>query len=142
MRSEIGGREARHQYDEQVNRKHLLTRQDLRNITRAVRSYRHHRHSEDAISVDRIVSELSQESTPPVIAYKPQGSKHNNYPTLHESTFLLVLMTAYQSQLFAEFAHKVVCLDSTHKTNEYRFKLITLLVVDEFHRGKRPNIIT
>ena len=135
IRSEIGGREARHQYEEQVNRKHLVTRQDLRNITRAVRSYRHHRHSEDAISVDRIVAELSQESSSPVLVYKSQGSKHPDYSNLQDSTFLLVLMTAYQSQLFAEFGHKVVCLDSTHKTNEYRFKLITLLVVDEFHKG-------
>ena len=58
------------------------------------------------------------------------------HPTLQDDTFLLVIMTSYQSQLFEEFAYKVVCMDSTHKTNEYRFKLITLLVVDAFHKGR------
>ena len=51
VRSQIGGRAACHQYEERVNRKHFVTRQDLCNITRAVHSYSHHRHSEDAISV-------------------------------------------------------------------------------------------
>ena len=44
-------------------------------------------------------------------------------------------MTEFQAQLFEEFGSKVVCVDSTHKTNEYKFKLITLLVVDECHKG-------
>ena len=70
-----------------------------------------------------------------MIAYKCQGSQHPEYPTLQDDTFLLVLMTPYQSQLFEEFGEKVVCMDSTHMTNEYRFKLITLLVVDECHKG-------
>ena len=47
----------------------------------------------------------------------------------------IAIMTQYQAQLFQEFSYKIVCMDSTHKTNEYRFKLITLLVVDEFHKG-------
>ena len=136
IRSQIGGRATRHQYEERVSRKHFVTRQDLRNITRAVRSYSHHRHCEDAISVDRIVAELSQENPASVIAYKCQGSPHPEYPTLQDDTFLLVIMTSYQSQLFEEFAYKVVCMDSTHKTNEYRFKLITLLVVVGFHKGR------
>ena len=135
IRSQIASRTARHQYEERVNRKHFVTRQDLRNMTREVHNYRHHRHAEDAISVDRIVAELSQESPSPVLAYKRQGFQHSKYPTLQDNTFLLVLMTSYQSQLFEEFGHRVVCMDSTHKTNEYWFKLITLLVIDEFHKG-------
>ena len=128
IRSQIGGHATRHQYEERVSRKHFVTRQDLRNITRAVRNYSHHHHCEDAISVDRIVAELSQENPASVIAYKCQGSPH---PSRR-----LVIMTSYLSQLFEEFAYKVVCMDSTHKTNEYRFKLITLLVVDVFHKGR------
>ena len=30
----------------------------------------------------------------------------------------------------------MACVDSTHKTNEYGYKLITLLVIDEFRKGK------
>ena len=44
-------------------------------------------------------------------------------------------MTEFQAQLFEEFGTKFVCVDSTHKTNEYKFKLITVLVVDEYHKG-------
>ena len=43
VRSQIGGRAACHQYEERVNRKHFVTRQDLCNMTRAVHSYSHHR---------------------------------------------------------------------------------------------------
>ena len=32
-------------------------------------------------------------------------------------------------------ASKIVCLDSTHCTNKYKFKLITLMVQDEFGKG-------
>jgi len=50
-------------------------------------------------------------------------------------SFLFILMTEFQAQLFEEFGSKLVCIDSAHKTNEYKFKLITLLVVDEYHKG-------
>ena len=113
----------------------MVTRQDLCNITRVVRNYKHRRHSEDAISVSRIVAELSRENPSPVVVYKSQGSKHPDYHTLQEDTFLLVVMTPYQSALLEKFGHKVLCMDSTHKTIAYKFKLITLLVVDEFHNG-------
>ena len=38
--------------------------------------------------------------------------------------------------LFNAFSHRIVCLDSTHKTNHYRFKLLILVVRDEFHNGR------
>ena len=44
-----------------------------RNICRKVREFSNHRHLEDAISVDRIVAELRQESPSPILLYKPQG---------------------------------------------------------------------
>ncbi len=45
-------------------------------------------------------------------------------------------MTGLQAKLFEDFSLKVVCLDLTHKTNQYKHKLITLMVADEFHNGK------
>ena len=45
-------------------------------------------------------------------------------------------MTGFQASLFNTFSHRIVCLDSTHKTNHYRFKLLTLVVRDEYHNGR------
>ena len=135
IRAELGGRTRRDQYKGKVSRRHFITRQDLRNITRRIQDFVRHRHSEDATSVDRIARELSQEDPSPVLFYKPQNSKNIEYPCLLEESFLFILMTEFQAQLFEEFGNKLVCIDSTHKTNEYKFKLITLLIVDEYHKG-------
>ena len=116
----------RSEYVQQVNRTHFITRQDCCNI---VRNLSNHQHENDAISVDRIVKELQQESPSPVIFYKPQRCELPR-SQLGADTFLL-LMTQFQADIYAHFAEKIVCFDSTHGTNEYNFKLGTLLV-DEF----------
>lgn len=112
-----------------------MIRQDCRNIGRKLHDFRQHCHNDDAISVDRIVEELHNESQPPVQLYKAQGvpDPENQLPA---DTFLLVITTNFQAQLFHTFSHKIVCLDSTHRTNQYRFKLITLMVADEFRNGE------
>jgi hypothetical protein len=70
----------------------------------------------------------------PVIAYKPCGKKNEKYPLLREENFLIVLMTDFQADMFSQWS-KMACVDSTHKTNDYGYKLITLLVIDEFRKG-------
>ena len=91
---------------------------------------------EDAISVDRIVNELKEESETPVLLYKTQGTIDPDYPMLAKDTFLIVIMTSFQAALFEGFCGRITCLDSTHKTNQYRFKLLTIVVPDEYHNGK------
>lgn len=130
IRGEIGKRHIRLEYHDHVTRKHFLTRQDCRNAARKLSS---HRHANDAVSVDRLVTELKRESPSPVLLYKPQGSE---LYSINDDTFVLVIMTQFQVDLFTNFSEKLVCLDSTHGTNEYQFKLVTLLVVDEFRKGK------
>ena len=44
-------------------------------------------------------------------------------------------MTEFQATLFKKFS-TFACVDSTHKTNEYGYKLISMVVADEFHNGK------
>ena len=75
------------------------------------------------------------EEPTPVIAYKPCGTTKKEYPFLKEENFLLILMTDFQAKLFGRFC-ELVCVDSTHKTKEYGYKLITLQVIDEFRKGK------
>ena len=106
-----------------------------RNICRKLRNFSSHRHAEDAISVHRIVAELKQESPTPVLLYKPQGVTSVEYPRLPQESFLLVIMTGFQASLLSQFSQRIVCLDSTHKTNQYRFKLLTVIVADEYRNG-------
>ncbi len=104
IRSELGGHAARHQYKERVTRRHFVTRQDHRNITRVVQNYSRHCYSEDAISVDRIATELSQENPCPagVITTLMTGDcKHigNMYRILFGfSLFIFVLFSSIWSQ--------------------------------------------
>ena len=50
--------------------------------------------------------------------------------------FLIVLQTPIHAEMFKKFAEgKVVCVAATHGTNAYHFKLVTLLVVDEYGEG-------
>ena len=44
-------------------------------------------------------------------------------------------MTEFQSRLFQEYSSKIICLDSTHNTNQYSHKLVTLMVADENRKG-------
>ena len=106
-----------------------------RNACRQLYNFSKHRHLEDAISVDRIVKELKEETPSPVLYYKPQGVVDSNFSMLLEDTFLLVIMTGFQASLFETFGERIVCLDSTHKTNQYRFKLLTVLIPDEYRNG-------
>lgn len=135
----MGGRLQRKTFSEAALRRHFVTRQDCRNACRKIRDFANHRHKNDALSVDRIVKELKIEEPCPVIAYKPCGKKDKNYPLLREENFLIVIMTDFQADIFSQFS-TMACVDSTHKTNEYGYKLITLLVIDEFRKGKEVNV--
>ena len=84
-----------------------------------------HRHENDALSVDCLVRELRQEDKKVIIAYKPLGI--DAFPQLSEESFLLVIMTDFQASMFETHSSRVVCIDSTHKTNPYGFKLVMLL---------------
>ena len=91
-----------------------------RNICWKLNGFSRHCHSKDAVSVQQIVEELKLESPSPVLCCKAQGVKDPEHPKLAEDTFLLVLMTNFQAGLFKLFGNKIVCEDSTHKTNQYR----------------------
>mgnify|MGYP003690363481 FL=1 len=54
---------------------------------------------------------------------------------LQKVDFMLALMMKQQLDMFEKFAPVILCMDSTLKTNIYSFKLITLLVLDEFRHG-------
>lgn len=157
IRTRLGSRQCRDKFLQVATRRHFITKQDCRyliliclhltviycnfhrNICRKLRDFTTHRHAEDAISVDRIIKELQQESPSPILLYKPQGVTNPDHTSLGQSSFLIVIMTAFQASILNTFSHKIVCLDSTHKTNQYRFKLLTLIVPDEYRNGEYIN---
>ena len=111
----------------------FVTRQDARNIVRTLDKARKSRHENDAVSVKRLVQELREKV---VIGYKPQGITKEAFPQLAKESFLLVIITTFQAEMFSKHSSRIVCIDSTHKTNPYGFKLVTIIVPDEFKNGK------
>ena len=82
-----------------------------------------------------MVAELRQESHDPILCYKRQGILDPDFPHFPEDAFVLAFQTRFQKELYEMFASTIVCIDSTHKTNSHNFKLITVVVPDEYGEG-------
>ena len=93
------------------------------------------KHSDDATSVQMMVHELRNEEYNPVLIHKPQHVQAPEYPSLPEDAFVLALQTQWQKGIYDRFSDTVLCMDSTHGTNPYNFKLITCIVPDDFGKG-------
>lgn len=119
-----------------MQRKHFVTRRDCLNLSTKVYEQSIRRHENDAVSTDLIVNELGQEEYNPVLAYKPQGVLCVQYPNLKKEGFILVIQTKFQKEQYEKYAPTILCLDSTHNTNAYGFKLSTLMVADDHHEGE------
>ena len=131
----------RKEFDSLVSRKHLVSRQDILNVKHQ-QDLSIIRHSDDATSVQLAVTALQQEKFNPILYFKPQHTVDENYPQLSQDTFALILQTDFQRQMYREFCSKIICIDSTHGTNSYKFKLVTLLVSDDFAAGLLQSIAT
>lgn len=68
--------------------------------------------------------------------FKTHGSKDDSHPALQTDSFVLVIQTQFQMELYQKHASTILCIDSTHGTNQYRFKLISVVVPDEYGKGK------
>ena len=94
------------------------------------------RHDNDAQSVHMMVNELRQEEYDPILCYKPQGTIDPSLCQLPKESFMLAIQTEFQKELYEQYATTIVCIDSTHNTNSHRFKLITVLVPDDYGEGE------
>ena len=131
----MGKRHVRQRFAEEAERRHFVTRRDVLNLNRKVNHLSKIRHENDAQSVEQIVRELQREEYDPILCYKRQGSIDTSYPQLPADAFLLAFQTEFQRSLYENFASTIICVDSTHKTNSHSFKLITVIVPDEFGEG-------
>ena len=95
------------------------------------------RHADDATSVNMMINELCQEPFDPILAYKPQHRRNPEYASRPDDAFVLAIQTEWQKELYEKYASSILCMDSTHGTNAYQFKVITCIVPDEFRNGER-----
>jgi len=127
IQEDIGSRQLCQDFEDVATRKHLIKQQDCHNAIRKTWDFTNQRHTNDAVSVDRIVKKLFLVSPSPIIAYKSQG-------TVKAGLSISSRMKPFQADMFMEFG--MLCfVDSTHKTTQYGYKLITLVVADEFRNG-------
>lgn len=122
---------------EGINREHLVTRTDLYNIKDQYNiSSGSMKHKNDLYSVDARIQELKELDYNPVLVYKRQGDQQGpEMDNVSDNDFVLCLQTEFQKDMLKKFGSAIICVDTTHGTNQYDFLLTTLLVVDEFGEG-------
>ncbi|XP_050300050.1 uncharacterized protein LOC126738662 isoform X2 [Anthonomus grandis grandis] len=126
----------RQSLDINFERIHLTTKHDIHNI---MQSYNLHdtaiRHQNDSQSVDLWVNQVQSSNENCILLYKKQGEDHPSF-CLKNEDFLLGLMTNCQGEMLKKFGiGGIICMDATHGTNPYDFKLVSILVVDDFGEG-------
>lgn len=114
---------------------HLISRKTVQSVKSKHVNININKDSDDAMSVTLQVEALRQLTNNPVLLYKKQHTIEPSVQLLN-SDFMLVLMSNEQAELYNSFAPRILCMDSTHGTNSYRFKLITILVIDDFSKGQ------
>ena len=137
FREDIAHRTRRKSFSENVTRKHLVTRRDILNIKTRVQDQTIIKHRDDATSVMLAVAELQQEEYNPILFFKQQHVVDAQYPQFSGEAFLLMFQSEFQQQMYMRFASKILCVDSTHGTNAYKFKLLTVMAADDFAAGKK-----
>ena len=63
------------------------------------------------------------------------GPKIYDELDVRKNLFAIGLQTKQELNIFIKHSKKIVCIDSTHETNQCEFPLITLVVADEFNKG-------
>ena len=136
IRSDVGHRSKRAEFQNESTRKHFMTRQDITNVRVKVKDLTVIRNREDAVSVDMFVNELQKEPYNPILLYKRQHDSNPSYSSLPKESFVFAMQTEFQKDCYQQYATKILCVDATHGTNAYGFKLITVMVADEFGQGE------
>ncbi|GBO05710.1 hypothetical protein AVEN_7298-1 [Araneus ventricosus] len=93
---------------------------------------------DDLTSVIYVAECMRKEIYDPNLIFKLQiyttlygPSDLDNLPTC-QTSFALGFQTEYQRDMLVSNSDKILCIDSTHKTNQYDFYLINLIVPDKY----------
>ena len=133
VREHFSDRENRDNLDD-LKYYHLIDRKTIHSLKTKVTDPTIRQDNNDALSTSLKVDALRQESFDPVLLFKQQGTEDPTHG-LSKEDFFLAIMTKQQLDIYKKFAGRILCMDSTHNTNIYSFKLITLMVPDEFRKG-------
>ena len=140
LRSNLASRDNRNTEMENVTKEHLVKKSNITDLKRHL-GYNRRLHPDDSTSTYLLVQKLAKESYNPIVVYKPQGKDVIIGPTVYndmdvgKNMFVIGIQTKEQRDMFIEGAKKIVCIDSTHKTNQYGFPLVNILVPDKFGKG-------
>ena len=122
--------------EQTMNRQHLITRQDLRNVKFHFNIDGIIRHKNDLTSVSAWVDELTHMTYNPVLVFKNQGIEQSkDLDNLSDNDFILGIQTEFQLDMLKKFGATAICMDDTHGTNCYNFNLVTIVVVDDYGEG-------
>ncbi|GFQ91030.1 c2H2-type domain-containing protein [Trichonephila clavata] len=120
---------------ENISRIHLTTRQNIKNIKRSF-GLTNQRHADDATSVRLMLEEMTELGTDnSILGCKFQGCLSSEYEGLNNEDFLLAIQHPLKKEMLKKFGKEIVCVDSTHGTNSYNVKLITVLGVSDLGEG-------
>ena len=125
----------RESLDNGIGREHLVTKQDLHNIKARYNIEGSMRHQNDLTSVTSWVHEMQSQPYNPIIIFKQQGNEQSDdIDNVAVTDFLLGIQTEFQRDILVKFS-ETICMDTTHGTNMYDFKLLTIAVIDEYGEG-------
>ena len=127
--------EATNQCSQDFKRHHLATKKDLNNIEKSFGLDTISRHGDDQMSCQAMIEELKNSENDPVLFSKFQGQDLEGEFNLAKEDFAIVIQSPFQKMMAQKFAHKGICVDSTHGTTAYDFLLTSVVVVDEFGEG-------
>ncbi|GFU74847.1 MULE domain-containing protein [Trichonephila clavipes] len=127
----------RNSINQKLERIHLITRQDIKNIKEEYNiSSDGILDSNDVVSINKWVEGLKNREDSPIVLLKDQNIFDKNlYPGMKAKDFLLVIMNASQKDMLKFYGIDTICLDFTHGMNAYGFDLATLLVWDDKREG-------
>ena len=119
-----------------ITREHLVSKQDVHNVKNQYNIEGIIRHANDQTSVCAWVEELKSSPNNPILLFKAQGEvQPEDMNNVGNSDFILGLQTQFQRDMLQKYGGACICMDATHGTNMYDFKLITVLVQDDFGEG-------
>lgn len=119
--------------DSDLQRVHLLSKQDLRNIARDFK-VRKNDISSDHEHVDSCLEKISTFEPSFVRLYKRKGITSNDFPQLKTKDFLLVTMNEIQKEMLDKFGNNYLCIDITRGIHLQDFDMFTLYVLDDVQR--------
>ena len=98
-----------------INREHLVTRQDIRNIQSQYNIQGIMRHASDLSSVLAWVTEMQSMQYSPIILFKEQGTPQQaELDDFSDEDFIHCLLTAFQRDMLIEFGKHIICMNATH----------------------------